>query len=76
VCSHVRAARRLIAAVVGTAVAACCFTPILLIVLAAIGLSALTKYLDHVLIPALLMMIFMTWSPRRGWANWVIYWML
>ena len=35
-------------------VALCCFTPILVILVAAVGLSALTGYLDYVLIPALL----------------------
>jgi mercuric ion transport protein len=39
---------------VGAVVAAvCCFTPLLLIALAAVGLSALTGYLDYVLFPAL-----------------------
>jgi mercuric ion transport protein len=40
--------------VVGAAVAAvCCATPVLVIGLGAIGLSALTGYLDYVLLPAL-----------------------
>lgn len=40
--------------VVGTVlVALCCFTPILVILLGLIGLSALTGYLDYVLFPAL-----------------------
>ena len=40
--------------VVGTIlVALCCFTPILLILLGVVGLSALTGYLDVVLFPAL-----------------------
>ncbi|GAB4481961.1 MAG: mercury resistance system transport protein MerF [Erythrobacter tepidarius] len=40
--------------VVGTVLAAlCCFTPILAILLGAVGLAALTGYLDYVLLPAL-----------------------
>jgi hypothetical protein len=34
-------------------VALCCFTPILVILLGVVGLSALTWYLDYVLLPAL-----------------------
>lgn len=38
----------------GTIIAAlCCFTPILVIVLSAVGLSAMVGYLDIVLLPAL-----------------------
>ncbi|MGE0854217.1 MAG: mercury resistance system transport protein MerF [Hyphomicrobiaceae bacterium] len=41
---------------VGAVVAAiCCATPVLVIALGAIGLSALTVYLDYVLFPALAM---------------------
>lgn len=40
--------------IVGTVIAAlCCFTPVLVILLGAVGLSALTGYLDMVLLPAL-----------------------
>jgi mercuric ion transport protein len=39
---------------IGTAVAAlCCFTPVLVLLLGAVGLGALTGYLDYVLLPAL-----------------------
>lgn len=39
---------------VGTGVAAlCCFTPVLVILLGAVGLLALVGYLDYVLLPAL-----------------------
>jgi len=42
------------AGIVGTLIAAlCCFTPILIILLGAVGSSALTGYLDYVLFPAL-----------------------
>ena len=34
------------------AAAVCCFTPILIGLLGAVGLSALTGYLDYVLLPA------------------------
>ncbi len=55
---------------VGTVVAAlCCFTPILVILLAAIGLSALTGYLDYILLPALALFvaltIFAVWRQRN-----------
>ena len=43
---------------VGTAIAAiCCFTPVLVILLSAIGLSAAVAYLDIVLIPALVISV-------------------
>ncbi len=39
---------------IGAVVAAvCCATPILAVVLAAVGLSAVTGYLDYVLLPAI-----------------------
>lgn len=40
--------------IVGTVVAAlCCFTPVLAVVLGAVGLSAWLGWLDYVLLPAL-----------------------
>jgi mercuric ion transport protein len=40
--------------IAGTVIAAlCCFTPVLVILLGLVGLSALTGYLDFVLFPAL-----------------------
>ena len=40
--------------IVGAVIAAvCCATPILVIALGAVGLSALTGYLDYVLLPVL-----------------------
>jgi len=41
-------------------VAICCFTPILVILPGTVGLSALTPYLDFVLLPALFIMIVLT----------------
>lgn len=54
----------------GTVIAAlCCFTPVLVIILSAIGLSALIGVLDFVLFPALGLFIAMTvyalWKRRR-----------
>jgi len=47
--------------IVGTIVTAiCCFTPALVILLGAIGLSALVGVLDLVLIPALMIFVAMT----------------
>jgi len=45
----------------GSAVAAlCCFTPLLVILLGAVGLSAVIGYLDFVLLPALAIFIIIT----------------
>lgn len=47
-------------------VALCCFTPILVILLGVVGLSALTGYLDYVLLPALAAFIGLTiYAVRR-----------
>ena len=47
-------ARRLKVGLIGTAAAAlCCFTPVLVVLLGALGLSALVGWLDYVLLPAL-----------------------
>ncbi len=46
--------RLLVTGVVGTLVAAvCCFTPLLAVLLSAVGVSAVIGWLDWVLIPAL-----------------------
>ena len=45
----------------GSAIAAiCCFTPVLLLLLGAAGLSAWLAWLDYVLIPALILFLAMT----------------
>ena len=47
--------------IIGTIVAAlCCFTPILLLLLGALGLASLVAYLDFFLIPALIIFAGMT----------------
>ena len=43
-----------------TLVALCCLTPVLGILLGVVGLSALTGYLDYVLLPALAIFIGLT----------------
>lgn len=49
------------ASLIGTVIVAlCCFTPILVILLGAVGLAALTGYLDYVLLPALAIFICLT----------------
>ena len=48
-------------------VAICCFTPILVILLGTVGLSALTPYLDIVLLPALFIMIALTIVSYLRW---------
>lgn len=57
--------------IIGTVVAAlCCFTPVLVVLLGVVGLSALTGYLDLVLFPALGIFILITayalWCRSRG----------
>lgn len=53
--------KRLLTGVIGTVIAAlCCFTPVLVVVLGVIGLSALTGVLDYVLIPALVFFVLLT----------------
>jgi mercuric ion transport protein len=53
-------------------VALCCFTPILVILLAAVGLSWAVGYLDYVLFPALFIFIGLTiyavWRRQRATA--------
>ena len=56
--------------VVGSAVVAlCCFTPVLVWLLAALGLLAYAGYLDLILLPALLVFLAITgyaiWRRRR-----------
>ena len=52
--------------IVGSIVAAlCCFTPVLVLLLGAVGLSSLTGYLDIVLLPALAIFLVIT-----GYALW------
>ena len=54
--------------VVGTVIAAlCCFTPILVVLFAAVGLSWAVGYLDYVLFPALF--IFLGITVYAVWRN-------
>lgn len=47
--------------IIGTVVVAiCCFTPVLVILLGAVGLSAMLGWLDYVLFPALAVFIGIT----------------
>jgi mercuric ion transport protein len=58
----------MLAALAGTVlVAICCFTPILVVLLGAVGLSASTKYLDVVLLPALVIIIVLTIVSYLRW---------
>lgn len=46
---------------IGTVVTAlCCFTPLLVVLLGAVGLSAMLGYLDYVLFPALAVFVTLT----------------
>ncbi|MGB1311727.1 MAG: mercury resistance system transport protein MerF [Leucothrix sp.] len=52
--------------IIGTIIVAlCCFTPVLIGLLGVVGLSALTGYLDFVLLPALVFFIALS-----GYAVW------
>lgn len=56
--------------IVGTVIAAlCCFTPVLVILLGAVGLSAALGWLDYVLLPALgvflLLTLYALWRRAR-----------
>lgn len=53
--------------IIGTAIAAlCCFTPVLVILVGLVGLSAIVGYLDFVLLPALVFFIGLTiYAIRR-----------
>jgi mercuric ion transport protein len=47
--------------VIGTIIAAlCCFTPVLVVLLGVVGLSAVVGYLDYVLLPALAVFVLIT----------------
>lgn len=62
--------QQLFASVAGTvAVALCCFTPVLVVLFAAIGLGALTPYLDLVLIPALAILLVITALSYRRYVR-------
>jgi mercuric ion transport protein len=51
-------AKLIVFGIVGAIAAAlCCFTPVLVILLGAVGLSAVTGYLDYVLLPAAVIFI-------------------
>lgn len=55
--------------IIGSVIAAlCCFTPILVILFGAVGLSSLVGYLDFVLLPALAVFICITMyaMARKG----------
>lgn len=57
------------AGVVGTVIAAlCCFTPVLVVLLGAVGLGALTGHLDYVILPALAFFVGLTiYAVVRKW---------
>jgi len=57
--------------VIGTVIAAlCCFTPVLVVLFGAVGLSAAVGYLDYVLLPALALFVGLTiyalWRRARA----------
>jgi mercuric ion transport protein len=47
--------------IIGTVIAAlCCFTPVLVVLVSAVGLSAVVGWLDYVLLPALAFFVGLT----------------
>ena len=57
--------------IIGTVVTAlCCFTPVLVVLLGALGLSAAIGWLDYVLLPALVLFLGLTafalWKRRAA----------
>lgn len=57
--------------IVGTVIAAlCCFTPVLVVLLGVVGLSAVVGWLDYVLLPVLLIFLGLTafalWRRRSA----------
>lgn len=48
-------------------VAVCCFTPVLVLLVGAVGLSAFTPYLDYVLFPALGIFLLLFFLSYRKW---------
>lgn len=66
-----RTDRKLLATgLIGTVLAAlCCFTPVLLVLLGAVGLSAALGWIDYVLLPALAFFVALTvyalWRRQR-----------
>ena len=58
---NTKKSKLVVVGILGTVFSAlCCFTPVLVIVLGSVGLSALIGWLDYVLLPALLFFIGLT----------------
>jgi mercuric ion transport protein len=60
--------------IAGTVISAlCCFTPVLVVLLGAVGLSVLTGVLDYVLLPALAVFVAITiyalWTRKAATSN-------
>ena len=60
--------------IIGSVIAAlCCFTPVLVVLLGAVGLSALVSVLDFVLLPVLAMFVAITvyalWKRKTVQSN-------
>lgn len=63
-----RLRKRFLTSLAGTIlVAICCFTPVLVLLVGAVGLSAFTPYLDYILFPALGIFLLLTVASYRRW---------
>ena len=61
---------------IGSAIAAlCCFTPVLVVLLGIVGLSAAVGYLDYVLLPALAACRTI-WAEAKIWSFEVRFWLI
>lgn len=62
-----------IVGIIGTVVTLlCCATPILVILLGAVGLGAITGYLDYVLLPALVVFLTLTFYSYHQLKNLIL----
>jgi len=60
--------KKFVASLAGTIiVAVCCFTPVLVVILGAIGLSIIVPYLDIILFPALFLLLIITIISYIKW---------
>ncbi|MCF2969966.1 mercury resistance system transport protein MerF [Synechococcus sp. Nb3U1] len=58
------------ASVLGTVIVSlCCFTPVVAITISAIGLGVMIGYLDYILLPALVVLLIITFVSYRRYRS-------